>query len=81
MTNDYMKRTRTQVRNGYGVETTPQNLADVFAVYDSGTRARMLNDMDQAESFEGETLRETADNMSLRMTLEEMHQALIKAGR
>lgn len=29
MTNDFLKRTRMQVRNGYGVETRPEYLADV----------------------------------------------------
>lgn len=82
MTNDFLKRTRTLVRNGYGVETRPEHLADVFAAYDPGTRARMLNDMDlESESFDGETPRETADNMALRMRLEAMHVALRKAGR
>jgi hypothetical protein len=82
MTDDYLKRTRTQVRNGYGVETKPEHLADVFAVYNSGTRARMLNDMDAgSDSFDGDNPRESADNLSLRMKLEAMHQALMKAGR
>lgn len=82
MTNDYLRRTKTQVRNGYGVETTPQYLAEFFPAYDQGTRARILNDMDaDNDSFDGETMRDTADNLALRTKLEAVHQALIKAGR
>jgi hypothetical protein len=82
MTNDSFKRTKTQVRNGYGVETTPQYLAEFFPVYDQGQRAQILNDMDSgSDSFEGSTPRETGDNLALRMKLEAVHQALIKAGR
>jgi hypothetical protein len=82
MTNTFLKRTKTQVRNGYGVETTPQYLAEFFPAYDQGTRARILNDIDaESEGFEGETQRETGDNLALRAKLEAVHQALIKAGR
>ena len=82
MTNDFLKRTKTQVRNGYGVETTPQYLAEFFPVYDHAARAKILNDMDaESESFDGETQRDTADNMALRIKLEAVHQALLKAGR
>ena len=82
MTNTFLKRTRTQVRNGYGVETTPQYLAEFFPAYDQGARARILNDMDaESESFEGETMWDTTDNFALRAKLEAVHQALIKAGR
>jgi Mg-chelatase subunit ChlI len=80
MTNNSMKQTRTLVRNGYGVETSPQYLMETFPMYDRATRTRILNDMDAAsDSFDGETSRETADNLALRMKLEAMHQALTKA--
>jgi hypothetical protein len=82
MTNDFMKRTRTTVRNGYGVETRPEYLADCFAIYDNAQRAKILNDWDAAsDSFDGSSPQETADNLSLRMRLEAMHQALRRAGR
>ena len=82
MTNDYLKRTRNQIRNLYAVETKPEYLADVFPVYNRDERAKILNDMDAgAESFDGDNPRESADNFSLRMRLEATHQALIKAGR
>jgi hypothetical protein len=82
MANDTLKQTINQVRNGYGVETTPQYLAEFFPAYDQGTRAKILNDMDAAsESFEGETQRETGGNLALRAKLEAVHQALIKARR
>jgi hypothetical protein len=80
--NDFLKRTKTQVKNGYGVETTPQYLAEFFPAYDRGARAKILNDLDaESESFEGETMRDTADNLALRAKLEATHQAPIKAGR
>ena len=78
---NFLKRAKTQVRNGYGVETTPQYLAEFFPAYDQGERARILNEMDTAESFEGETQRDTGENFALRAKLEAVHQALIKAGR
>lgn len=79
--NESLKRSKTMVRNGYGVETTPQYLAEVFPIHDAVERAKILNHMDEAESFDGENLRETAGNISLRGRLEAMHQALLKAGR
>ena len=82
MTNNSMKIIRNQVRNGYGVETTPQFVSEVFSAWSPGERARVLNDLDAAaESFEGSTPRETADNMALRLKLEAVDQALRKAGR
>ena len=51
---DFLKRTKNQVRNGYGVETTPQYLAEFFPAYDQVARAKILNDMDaERESFRG----------------------------
>ncbi len=80
MTNNSMKQTRTLVRNGYGVETSPQCLAETFPMYDRATRTRILNDMDAAsDSFEGESMRDTAENLALRMKLEAMHHALMNA--
>jgi hypothetical protein len=87
LTNEYLRRTRTQIRNGYAingrpVEVTSQSLAEFFPAYDHAARAKILNDMDaESESFEGDTMRETADNLALRAKLESVHQALIKAGR
>ncbi|MBR1145079.1 hypothetical protein [Bradyrhizobium sp. AUGA SZCCT0431] len=80
--NDSFKRIKTQVQNGYGVETTPQYVAEFFPTYDRSARAQILNQMDaESDSFDGETSRDTADNMALRIKFEAVHQALIKAGR
>ena len=82
MTNDFLKRTRNQIRNLYAVETDPERLASVFPIYSRDERAKILNDMDAgAESFEGSTPRETAENFSLRIRLEADHMALIRAGK
>jgi hypothetical protein len=81
MSNDTMKTIRNQVRNGYGVETKPEYLAEIFLVYPAAERARILNQMDEAESFEGATMRETSENMGLRIQLEAAHQAGLKAGK
>jgi hypothetical protein len=50
-------------------------------LYDHSQRAKILNDMDtESDSFDGETPRESAENLALRMKLEAMHVALDKAG-
>ena len=83
MTDDYLKRTRTQVRNGWGVETKPEHLADVFAAYNQTERANILNEWDSSreDGFGSDTQRGQADNMMLRFRLEAMHQTLMKANR
>lgn len=84
MTDDFLKRTRTTVQNGYGVETRPDYLADMFPIYDHTTRTKILNDWDSDRGdngFDGDNPRDTADNMALRIKLEAVHQALRKVGR
>ena len=82
MTNTFWKTTKNLCENGYGVTPTVDGLADVFASYDNRHRAQILNDMDaSAESFDGETARDTADNMALSIKLHAVHAALQKSGR
>lgn len=76
----YLKKTQTLVRNGYGVETTPEYLAEFFPAYDHATRAKILNDMDAATPDEGDSDRDIAADRALRWRLEAVHQALMKAG-
>ncbi|MEH2627075.1 hypothetical protein V1292_005130 [Bradyrhizobium sp. AZCC 1719] len=86
MTDSFLKKTRVQVRNQFGVETDPERLANVFAVYDQKQRAQMLTDWDiererDGGGYEGDNSRETAENFGLRARMEAIHQALMKAGR